>query len=80
MSNAAARQARSRARRKRGETVYRVIVCEHAVAEALIESGRLSPDEALRRDLVERALGSVLGDWATRWTSRVASPASPNRR
>jgi hypothetical protein len=76
---AAARQRRSRARRKAGQTIYRVTVPEHAIAEALIEIGRLSPDEALRRELVERALSRVLVDWAERWTSRVASPASSGR-
>ena len=38
------------------------------VVLALLEAGRLSVAEALRRDLVERELGHVLEEWSRRWT------------
>jgi hypothetical protein len=64
---AARRRRESRAREKRGEVSGRIIYHEHEVAEALIAAGRLSEDEALRRDLVARELALVVADWAARW-------------
>jgi hypothetical protein len=66
-SPGAARKRRWKARRRRGEAVYRLIVNEHAVAEALINSTRLSPVETTHRESVERALAEVLADWAAEW-------------
>jgi hypothetical protein len=63
----AERQRRCRARRKAGEERYVVVIPETVVVEALLRSGRLSEPEALRRDLVERALVDVLVDWSRRW-------------
>ena len=40
---------------------------EHAVAAALIESGRLDERQALDREAVQQALGAVIADWARRW-------------
>jgi hypothetical protein len=48
LSPAAARQRRSRWRRRNGLVPRTIDVDEHALAAALIESGRLTADEALR--------------------------------
>jgi hypothetical protein len=61
------RQRLARARRKRGEAVYRISVDQAAMVEALIRSGRLTDAATLRVRLVEAALGEVLAEWARRW-------------
>jgi len=45
----------------------RIDVHEHNLARALIKSKRLSPDQALRRRLVERELQRVIGDFIDRF-------------
>jgi hypothetical protein len=65
--SSAARQRRARERRARGVICLRVEVSEHDVANALIASGRLSEDEALRRSLAEREVAEVLNEWCERW-------------
>jgi len=62
--------AGARARRRKGAIVLSVEVDEHALAEALFESGRLPPDQCLRRPLVERTVGEILRDWTQRWTNQ----------
>jgi hypothetical protein len=42
------------------------------MVEALIVSGRLSEDAALRRDQVERELANVLSEWGDRWLEKNA--------
>jgi hypothetical protein len=37
------------------------------VARALITGRQLTPDEVLRRKLLERELARVLSEWAARW-------------
>jgi hypothetical protein len=66
-ASAAARQRRARHRRRHGEVVLSVVVEEHALIEALLRSGRLTDDQALRRSLVEAALGRLIAQWAYRW-------------
>lgn len=66
-SLAAARQRRSRQRRRVGESVYRVAVKENAAIEALLRAGRLSETAALRRSCVEQALGELISDFVERW-------------
>jgi hypothetical protein len=63
----AQRWRRWKARHKRGRILVKVEVDDHAVAQALINSRRLSETETQRRELVERALAEVIADWATRW-------------
>jgi hypothetical protein len=63
----AVRSRRKRARRRLGERVYRIPTCEADVIEALIRSRRLSEAETRRADLIDAALGEVVGDWAKRW-------------
>jgi hypothetical protein len=40
---------------------------EHAVAAMLIETGRLSTDQALRRSEIERALAEMVQALCVRW-------------
>jgi len=47
----------------------RVDVHAHRLAQALIDSRRLSHDQALRRRLVERELQRVIGDFIDRFVS-----------
>lgn len=63
----ASRQRRYRARQQAGTAVLRVPVPLFDVAEMMIESGRLTEDEALDRRRVEMAAGDVLADLARRW-------------
>jgi hypothetical protein len=65
--NAAYRQRRARVRRRQGMASYRIEAHEHRLAEALIASGRLSEDAALRRALIEAELGALVEDWIARW-------------
>ena len=65
---------RKRARRRRycrrqatGRVCPRVEVSEHDLAAALLRSGRLTPDQALRRDELERAAGELGADFVERW-------------
>ena len=69
----AARQRRRRARQKRGLVCVRLEIEHDEVVEALIRSGRLTEDAALRLPLVERALAAVLAEWARRWLE-IAAP------
>jgi hypothetical protein len=70
-SSAAARARRSRWRRRNGLVPRRIDVDEHALAEALIASGRLTEGEALQPDLVERELAALVADFISRWRNGV---------
>jgi hypothetical protein len=61
------REARRRARGRRGEAVYYVAVEKFPVISALIETNRLTESQALHRELVAKAIGGVVRDWAARW-------------
>jgi hypothetical protein len=63
----ALRLQRLRARRKAGRTVYQIETDEHAVAQALIRSLRLSEAETQDRKRIERALADVVAEWAEHW-------------
>jgi hypothetical protein len=63
---AAVRQARSRRRQAKGLVNLRVDVPEHRFAKALIRARRLTPDEALRRNLMARELGRLIEDFCDR--------------
>jgi hypothetical protein len=73
------RQRRSRRRRKAGRALLQIEVDEFRLIDALISSGRLTPDEGLARARVEKALANLVDDWTARWVSRVASPEWPDR-
>ena len=69
MSTPASRK-KQRAYRKRqacGVAVLRVPVHEHALAEALIASGRLGPIETLSRPAIEAAVADIVAEWTRRW-------------
>jgi hypothetical protein len=53
------RQARWRARHRKGRAIFRLEPPHNRVVEALIVSGRLSENAAPRRSEVERALAAV---------------------
>jgi hypothetical protein len=73
MSQAADRQRQCRARRRKGEVLYRLALPHDAMVKALIANERLTEGEALRRRLVEQALTTVLVDWSRRWKSSVTT-------
>ena len=66
------RKRRERARRRDGLEQYRLEL-PVGIIEALISSGRLSADQALRPKLVEKELASVLTQWAERWRDPVTA-------
>jgi hypothetical protein len=47
---------------------------EYRLALALITSGRTSEEEALRRDLVAREIGTIIRDWSDRWLKDGVTP------
>jgi len=51
-----------------------VDVDEHALAEMLIASGRLSEAEALCPELIERELSALIADFISRWRHDVTRP------
>jgi hypothetical protein len=62
-----ARQAKWRERVREGRACYRLDLNCERVVWALIESGRLSEDAALRRSEIERELAAVVEQWADLW-------------
>ena len=71
---AAVRARRSRWRRRNGLVPRTIDVDEHALAEALILSGRLTEQEALRPELIERELSALVADFISRWRHSVTQP------
>jgi hypothetical protein len=65
--SSAERVKRHRRRQRAGLAVFRVAVPEHAAVQALLQSGRLTPEAALDRRQVECALAEVFVEWSTRW-------------
>jgi hypothetical protein len=70
-SAAATRARRWRWRRRNGLVPRRIDVDEHALAAALIASGRLTEGEALRPELIERELAALVADFISRWRNGV---------
>ena len=64
MPGSADRQRRRRRRAAAGLVVLPVEVDEHAVAEALLASGRLDEVAALDRLRVAAAVGGLVAEWA----------------
>jgi hypothetical protein len=50
--------------------VLRVEAYEHWLAAALIESGRLTAEEALATAKLEEALAKLIQDFCTRWVPK----------
>jgi hypothetical protein len=65
----AARQRRKYERKRAGLICLRIEAHEHTLAQALLNSGRLTADGALRRALLERAAGEILEDFVQRWSA-----------
>jgi len=65
--SSAARMRKLRRRRRQGLVPVQIEIDEHRLANALIESRRLSPDETLRRGLVERELNHLIQDFIERF-------------
>ena len=63
------RSRRYRARLNQGVAVHRVEV-GHDLLHALLDAKRLTPDGALDRREVERAVAEVLTDWTRLWRER----------
>jgi hypothetical protein len=62
-----ARRRRYNRRQANGLVVLRIECCEHDLAEALMSSGRLSPEQALQRGELEHAVAELIGDFVIRW-------------
>ncbi|WP_374634385.1 hypothetical protein [Ferrovibrio sp.] len=71
---AAARNRRRRARAKAGMVVLAVEVEEFALADALIETGRLSETEC-RKELA-RAISKLIADWESSVTRNAVDPVA----
>jgi hypothetical protein len=52
-----------RRRRRQGSIVLKIEAAEYPLIEALITSGRLTPDQALDRAEIEREIAAVVEDW-----------------
>ena len=61
------RQRVCRARRRAGRVPYTIVVNEVEVAEALMQTGRMSKKDVLDHKKVEKFLSSVVEQWAVRW-------------
>jgi hypothetical protein len=66
-SSSSAKVKLYRQRRRMGVVVLRVVIPENAIAEYLIETGRLSAAETTDRRRVERAVAEILIELADRW-------------
>jgi hypothetical protein len=60
----AVRAREYRLRQKLGRRVFRLVLDEFAVIQAVLDAGRLSEEEALDHAAVETALAAVLESWA----------------
>lgn len=67
MSTQADKQRAYRIRKATGLQVYAIPVVPHDVINALIETGRLSPVDALDRAKVRFAIAGVVADFGQRW-------------
>jgi hypothetical protein len=73
-TRAAVRARRHRWRRRNGLAPRTIDVDDHGLAEMLIVTGRLTEAEALRPELQERELASIVADIITRWRHGVTDP------
>ena len=67
--SASARQRRYRRRAKAGNAIFPIEADECAVIEAMLKSGRMTEAQALKRKLVNAALGELIAEWAGRWNA-----------
>jgi len=64
---AALKKRRYRRRLRDGVIVLKVEVVEGELAEALIDSERLTETESTQREALARAAAEVLTEWVARW-------------
>lgn len=71
MSSLAARQKQRSYRRRlsRGLAMLKVTAPLYPLVEAMITSGRLSPEQALCRAEIERQAAAILEEWVRQWAS-----------
>jgi hypothetical protein len=62
-----ARRLRFVRRQAGGRIVLRVEIHEHDFARAIMRSTRLTADQALRRNELERAVSEIVSDFIERW-------------
>jgi hypothetical protein len=67
---ARARQRRWRQRQRNGRCMFKIEVDEHALADAAIEAGVLTPAETLRREKLAEVAQGVLVAWLEHWRKR----------
>jgi hypothetical protein len=70
VSSATARKRKQRRREREGLMPLAIEVHEERFLRALLVSKRMSHEEALRRDLVARAAGAILDEFALRWLNK----------
>jgi hypothetical protein len=68
------RKRRQRRRERAGLVQLNVEADEYRLALALISSGRMSPEAALRVDLVAREVSAILRDLSDRWLKDGVTP------
>jgi hypothetical protein len=61
------RQRRWRRRQRNGNCIFKLEANEHELAEASIEAGVLSPEEALSRAKLGEVAQGVLDAWQGHW-------------
>ena len=61
------RRRRYKRRQADGRICLKVEVHEHALAATFTRSGRLTPDQALHRAELEKAVSQLLQDFVVRW-------------
>jgi hypothetical protein len=66
-SPSAQKKCRYRRRLRAGACVLHPEVIEHAFAEALLLSGRLTDSQALRREQLTHAAENILAEFTERW-------------
>jgi hypothetical protein len=64
------RKRRYRQRMRSGEVILRITTHGEALADALIETCRLTPTETLDRHAVEAAAAAILGEWVGHWRKK----------
>lgn len=69
MTRQAAKNKRYRARQRCGIAVITIPIDQHAVATALIESGRMRPADTLERNKVAAAVTQIVDDFTKRWAA-----------
>jgi hypothetical protein len=70
---ASARKRAQRRRERQGRAQFTIEVDEARFLSALLESGRMTEETTLLRDLVQREAGELLDEWSARWLKTVTA-------